>query len=204
MRIRIDALRESDWPRAGAIFAEGLATGLASFDTEVPSWREWDAAHLAQGRLAARAVGADGGADGELLGWAALLPVSDRCCYAGVAEESIYVAEAARGEGVGRRLLQALVERSEELGIWTLQAGIFPDNEASIALHQSCGFRVVGVRERLGQLDGAWKDVALMERRSARVGNGGAAPGGTGPGATGPGIGRGNDEGAPPPGVPSS
>ncbi len=165
MTLRIDRLRAEDWPRAGAIFAEGISTGLASFDTEVPSWERWDRAHLPDGRLAART-------GGELVGWAALLPVSDRCCYTGVAEESVYVAEAARGAGVGARLLGALVERSEELGFWTLQAGVFVENRASIGLHEKCGFRLVGVRERLGRLRGVWRDVALMERRSQRVGIG--------------------------------
>jgi len=177
----IDELREEDWPRAALIFAEGIATGLASFDTEVPSWKRWDEAHLPGGRLAAREAG------GELLGWAAMLPVSDRCCYAGVAEESVYIAEAARGSGVGTALLTALVERAEELGYWTLQAGIFTDNAPSIALHQKCGFRVVGVRERLGQLRGVWRDVALMERRSARVGSG-SDPSGKGEGRGEPGV----------------
>jgi phosphinothricin acetyltransferase len=123
----------------------------------------WDAGHLPCCRLVARA-------GGEALGWAALSPVSSRCVYGGVAEVSVYVAERARGRGVGRLLLSELVAASERHGIWTLQAGIFPENQASIALHQRAGFRLVGVRERLGSMDGRWRDVVLMERRSAIAG----------------------------------
>jgi phosphinothricin acetyltransferase len=155
----IATLGAGDWPAVRAIFAEGIATGDATFETQAPAWAEWDASHLADHRLVARL-------GGEVVGWAALSPVSDRCCYAGVAEDSVYVAARARGRGVGTALLAGLVERSERAGIWTLQAGIFPENAASVALHQRCGFRVVGVRERLGRLDGAWRDVLLLERRS--------------------------------------
>jgi phosphinothricin acetyltransferase len=159
----IRRLTESDWPAVAAIYAEGITTGNATFDADVPSWDAWDASHLPEQRLVAE----DGG---RVLGWAALSGVSDRCCYAGVAENSVYVAAEARGRGVGRALLERLVADAEAAGIWTIQAGIFPENEASVALHRRCGFRVVGVRERLGQLDGVWRDVLLLERRSEVVG----------------------------------
>ena len=175
--IRIEPLVPEDWPEVAAIYAEGIATGNATFETAPPTWERWDASHLPDHRLVARvAAGGSGGAlgpggalrPGEVVAWAALAPVSDRCVYAGVAEDSIYVAERARGLGVGRRLLTALVERAEEAGIWTVQTGIFPENTASVELHRRCGFRVVGVRERLGQLHGRWRDVLLLERRSTR------------------------------------
>jgi L-amino acid N-acyltransferase YncA len=163
--LRIEALRPPDWPAVATIYAEGIATGNATFETDVPSWERWDAGHLAGQRLVARA-----GPAGEVVAWAALAPVSDRCAYAGVAENSVYVAERARGLGVGRRLLSALVERGDEVGIWTIQTGIFPENTASLALHRDCGFRVVGVRERIGQLHGHWRDVVFLERRSLVAG----------------------------------
>ena len=161
---RIDALQAADWPAAAAIYAEGIAGGNATFEQDAPAWDAWDAGHLPGLRLAARA------ADGSLVGWAALSPVSGRCVYAGVAEVSVYVAGGAQGHGVGQALLERLVAESETAGLWTLQAGIFPENGASVALHQRCGFRVVGVRQRLGQLRGVWRDVLLLERRSALVG----------------------------------
>jgi phosphinothricin acetyltransferase len=163
--VLIEVSRAEDWPAVAAIYAEGIATGNATFETEVPSWERWDQTHLADHRLVARA-----GPAGEVLGWAALAPVSDRCAYAGVAENSVYVAEAARGLGIGRRLLAALVERADQAGIWTVQTGIFPENTASLALHRDCGFRVVGVRERIGQLHGRWRDVVFLERRSPIAG----------------------------------
>jgi L-amino acid N-acyltransferase YncA len=163
--LRIEVLRADDWPAVAAIYAQGIVTGNATFETEVPSWERWDAAHLAEPRLVARA-----GPGGEVLGWAALAPVSDRCAYAGVAEDSVYVAERARGLGVGRRLLTALLERADQAGIWTVQTGIFPENTASLVLHRDRGFRVVGVRERIGQLGGRWRDVVFLERRSSVVG----------------------------------
>ena len=146
------------------IYAEGIAAGHATFQTEAPSWQDWDAAHHPRPRLVARDE------DGRVLGWCALLPVSSRAVYAGVAEESVYVAAEARGRGVGRALLEAMVRESEAAGLWTLQAGIFPENAASIALHEACGFRVVGKRERIGRHHGAWRDVVLMERRSRATG----------------------------------
>jgi L-amino acid N-acyltransferase YncA len=160
----IDALRPEDWEPVRAIYLEGIATGHATFETAPPSWDKWDADHLRAARLVARDAGG-------ILGWAALCPVSGRCVYAGVAEVSLYVATAARGRGVGRRLLEALILASESEGIWTLQAGVFPENTASIAVHHRCGFREVGRRERLGKLKGTWRDVILLERRSPRVGS---------------------------------
>ena len=161
---RIDHLQAADWPAAAAIYLEGIAGGNATFEQSAPAWEVWDAGHLPGSRLAAR------GPDGALVGWAALSPVSGRCVYAGVAEVSVYVADRVRGQGVGRALLEQLVAASEAAGLWTLQAGIFPENAASVALHQRCGFRIVGRRERLGQLRGVWRDVLLLERRSAVTG----------------------------------
>ena len=158
----IEPLDAGDWPAARAIYQAGIATGDATFETGAPSWEAWDAAHLAAHRLVASK-------DDQVLGWAALAPVSDRCAYTGVAEDSIYVAPDAQGRGVGRQLLEALVSGAEQAGIWTVQTGIFPENQASVRLHQACGFRVVGVRERLGRLNGRWRDVLLLERRSPVV-----------------------------------
>ncbi|MBF9222804.1 GNAT family N-acetyltransferase [Hymenobacter ruricola] len=154
------------WPAVRAIYAEGLATGQATFATELPTWDAWDAGHLPACRL----VAAADDAPDQLRGWAALSPVSSRCVYGGVAEVSIYIAAAARGQGVGRALLAALVAESERQGLWTLQAGIFPENAASVRLHEAAGFRLVGRRERIGQLRGHWRDTLLLERRSATVG----------------------------------
>jgi phosphinothricin acetyltransferase len=159
----IEPMTPGDWDSVRAIYLEGIATGNATFEKSAPDWERWDAGHLQHCRLLARA-------GGEVLGWAALSPVSGRCVYGGVVEVSVYVAERARGRGIGLLLLSELVAASEHHGIWTLQASIFPENQASIALHQSAGFRVVGVRERLGSMDGRWRDVVLMERRSGVVG----------------------------------
>lgn len=163
MTIILDAMTPEDWPAVAAIYREGIATGLATFETDVPSWEAWDRGHLPVCRLVARC-------DGEVVGWAALSPVSGRCVYGGVAEVSVYIAESARGQGIGRWLLMALVEASETAGLWMLQAGIFPENRASIALHRTCGFREVGYRERIGRLHGVWRNTVLMERRSTVVG----------------------------------
>lgn len=166
----IETMAAADWEAVAAIYWEGIVTGDATFEQTVPTWEAWDAARMPSPRLVAR----DGcGAlvpPGEVLGWAALSPVSSRCVYAGVAEVSVYVAAAQRGRGVGRALLEALIVQSEAAGLWTLQAGIFPENAASIALHHRCGFRTVGRREKLGQLHGVWRDVLLLERRSPTVG----------------------------------
>jgi L-amino acid N-acyltransferase YncA len=155
-------MQPADWPSVAAIYAEGIATGIATFETVVPAYDAWDAAHLPGHRLVAVSRG-------SVVGWAALSAVSQREVYRGVAEDTIYVAESARGHGIGKALLRALASAAERAGIWTLQAAIFPENAMSIALHERCGFRVVGTRERLGKLDGAWRDVILMERRSTEV-----------------------------------
>jgi L-amino acid N-acyltransferase YncA len=162
-RIQIRALSEADWPAVRAIYLAGLATGHATFETEAPAWEAWKATHLLAPRLAAIS-------DGAVIGWAALGPVSARAVYAGVAEVSVYIAGEARGLGVGRALLQKLIADSETNGIWTLQANIFPENTASLALHKSCGFREVGRRERIGKMKGIWRDTILLERRSDKVG----------------------------------
>ncbi|MGD0485194.1 MAG: N-acetyltransferase family protein [Gemmatimonadales bacterium] len=163
MDVTIDEMRPDDWPAVCAIFAEGIATGQATFETAAPDFPAWDAAHLVTPRLVARGAGG-------VAGWAALSPVSRRSCYAGVAEVSIYVAERARGGRVGGRLLGALVAAAEAEGLWMLQAVVFPENEASVRLHLRGGFRVVGRRERIARRDGAWRDTLLMERRSPTVG----------------------------------
>ena len=160
--MRIQPLDPADWPAVRAIYEAGIATGNATFETTAPTWEAWDAAHLPGHRLLA--TDRD-----RVLAWAALAPVSDRCAYAGVAEDSIYVAPQAQGQGVGRALLAALIASAERAGIWTVQTGIFPENQASVRLHQACGFRVVGVRERLGRLHGRWRDVLLLERRSPLI-----------------------------------
>jgi phosphinothricin acetyltransferase len=158
--IEVREMRRRDWPAVAAIFAEGIESSDATFETRVPTWNEWDAAHLDDQRLVAYR-------GNEIVGWAALTPYSGRCAYSGVAEESVYVAARARGRGVGRALLETLIALSEAAGIWTLQAGVFPENKASLKLHFACDFRTVGLRERLGRTsDGVWRDVLLLERRS--------------------------------------
>ena len=156
----IEQMQAQHWPAVELIYAQGLATGNASFETDTPSWEQFQAGHLPGHLLVALEADA-------VLGWAVLSPVSDRCAYQGVAEDSVYVAEKARGRGVGRALLTQLTRRAESAGIWTVQAGIFAENTASIALHHACGFRTVGLRERLGQREGIWRDVLLVERRGS-------------------------------------
>jgi len=165
------------WPAVREIYREGIATGNATFETEVPDWEKWDSSHRKDCRLIALESRDEAVAEvpiplegAKVLGWAALTPVSSRRVYGGVAEVSVYVAAFARGRGVGKALLQALVRESEMNGTWTLQAGIFPENVPSISLHRSCGFRDVGVRRRIGRLRDIWRDVVLMERRSSTVG----------------------------------
>jgi L-amino acid N-acyltransferase YncA len=162
MEFRIEAMTAEDWPAVRAIYEEGMATGLGTFETEAPSWEAWNAARLPHSRLVARGT--------VVLGWAALSPVSKRPCYAGVAEFGVYVTEPARGKGVGRALLEALIESSEANGIWTLQGATIAENAASLALQEQCGFRIVGRRERIGKRDGVWRDTIITERRSRRVG----------------------------------
>ena len=172
--MKLQPMTAAHWPAVKAIYEQGLATGNATFQTEAPTWEEWDRGHLAPGRLVA--VDAGYGNTGQVLGWAALSPVSGRCVYGGVAEVSVYVAGAARGRGVGRQLLAALVTESEAHGLWMLQASIFPENTTSISIHAGAGFRTVGYRERIGQLHGVWRNTVLLERRSAVVGAESGAP----------------------------
>jgi L-amino acid N-acyltransferase YncA len=160
MDVEIEPMRAEDWPAVRAIYAQGIATGDATFDTEPPDWERWDAGHLAACRLVAR----DG--EGEVVAWAALSPVQRKSAYRGVAEGSMYVREDVRGTGVGRKLSRAMIEASEAAGIWTLELWIFPENRASITLCESFGFRIVGIRERIGQREGRWRDVVVMERRT--------------------------------------
>ncbi|MEZ4414358.1 MAG: N-acetyltransferase family protein [Gemmatimonadota bacterium] len=160
----IRSLEPSDWEAVARIYGEGIAGGNATFEARVPTWPEWDGKHVKTPRLVAVS------SSGDVNGWAALSPVSARPVYAGVAEVSVYVANGSQGRGVGRALLDALVTGSEGAGFWTLQAGIFPENVSSLRLHERCGFRVLGVRERVGRQGGVWRDVLLLERRSATVG----------------------------------
>jgi L-amino acid N-acyltransferase YncA len=157
--VEIRAMAPADWPEVETIFVDGIATGDATFETTPPSWDEFDAGKLPGHRL----VAVD---DGRVVGWVALSPTSSRDCYAGVVEHSVYVAEDARGRGVGRALLEALIESAEAAGLWTIESGIFPENAASLALHARVGFRVVGRRDRIAKLDGVWRDTILLERRS--------------------------------------
>lgn len=158
--LKIEPMTDADWPAVRAIYLEGIATGHATFETSAPEWEAWHAGHMKKCRLVARS-------NGDTVAWAALTPVSGRCVYAGVAEVSVYVAERMRGKKIGQLLLAALADESEKQGIWTLQAGIFPENAASIEVHRRCGFRIVGTREKLGKMNGIWRDVVLMERRSS-------------------------------------
>ena len=161
--MNIIPLRPKHWPSVRAIYEEGIATGNATFETSPPDWEAWDASHLHFARVIAEDKN-------EVLGWAALSRISDRCAYAGVAEVSVYVKALARGRGVGSALLAALIRQSEANNIWTLTAGIFPENETSVRLHEKAGFRILGVREKIGKLNGRWRDVLLLERRSRVVG----------------------------------
>ncbi len=160
--LRIRPMVPEDWSDVREIYAEGIETGLATFELEVPEWEAWDGGHLRVARLVAER-------EGVTVGWAALSPVSKRSCYAGVAEVTVYVRASARSTGVGKALLDELVASSERAGIWTLQAAMFSENRASIELHRACGFRLVGTRERIGRLRGVWKDTTLMERRSPAI-----------------------------------
>jgi L-amino acid N-acyltransferase YncA len=156
--VELRALTEDDWTAVADIYWEGMRDGLATFETEVPTWEEWDAAHLPGQRLVAEL-------SDEVVGWAALSPASRRGCYAGVVENSVYVARSARGRGIGRTLLERLIADADEAGIWMIQTSIFPENRASLALHERCGFRVVGMREQIAKRDGIWRDTVFLERR---------------------------------------
>ena len=155
-------MTEHDWEVVRSIYQEGMMTGQATFETQAPTWEYWDSNHHRFSRFVIVV-------DDEVKGWAALSRVSARQVYAGVAEVSVYVASAARGKGLGRQLLEALITDSERNGIWTLQASIFPENAASIELHRRCGFREIGRRERIAQLNGVWRDTVLLERRSSTL-----------------------------------
>jgi phosphinothricin acetyltransferase len=163
MRFTVEEMKKEDWPAVQVIYREGIETGDATFERMVPKWEEWDKKHLHDCRLVAKAAG-------KVVGWVALSPVSGRCCYSGVAEVSLYVKASARGQGIGKALLQEVIKQSETAGIWTLQGCSFRENVASLALQRACGFREVGYRERIGQINGVWKDAILMERRSKTVG----------------------------------
>lgn len=164
MNYKIEEIKASDWEQVASIYLEGIRTRKATFQIEVPTWESWDAGHVKSCRLAARS-------EDNLLGWVALSPTSSRCCYVGVAEVSIYIGEKYKGRGVGTALLENLIKLSEEQGFWTLQSGIIRENASSIALHKKCGFREIGMREKVGRMgNGVWHDVVLMERRSKVVG----------------------------------
>lgn len=161
--ILIRPMQPADWVSVAAIYGEGIATGFATFEKDIPGYESWDKNHLRECRLVAEK-------DHVVLGWAALSPVSDRCVYGGVAEVSVYVSTASRGMGIGTLLMEALIDQSEQQGLWTLQSGIFPENTGSIKLHEQIGFRRIGIRERVGKLDGVWRDNVIFERRSRKVG----------------------------------
>ncbi len=161
--VEIRPMLKEDWPSVAQIYAEGIATGFATFETDVPEYEAWDKNHLKHCRLVAER-------DGSIAGWAALSPVSGRCVYGGVAEVSVYVGKEFHGLGIGKLLMQQLIPESERQGLWTLQSGIFPENTASIKLHEKVGFRKIGYREKVGKLHGAWKDNLMFERRSRTVG----------------------------------
>jgi L-amino acid N-acyltransferase YncA len=163
MGLEIRVMTADDWEPVRSIYLAGIATGQATFEIDAPAWTNWDKTHLPAPRLVAVS-------DEKTVGWAALSPVSSRPVYAGVAEVSVYVDKDVRGRGVGASLLEALVTESEKNGVWTLQASIFPENAASISLHNSCGFREVGTRERIGKMKGVWRDTLLFERRSKLAG----------------------------------
>jgi len=163
MNLEIKHIRSKDWQAVNEIYKMGIETGIATFELEVPSWEKWDQSHLKSCRLAAWL-------NNTLVGWAALSPVSDRCVYGGVAEVSVYVDTNQSGKGIGTKLLENLVKASEKEGFWTLQAGIFRENEASIQLHKKVGFREIGYREKVGKKNGIWHDNIILEKRSKTIG----------------------------------
>lgn len=161
--VYIERMISSDWPSVAQIYQQGIETGCATFEKEVPDWDSWNESHIGSCRLVAKR-------EGNIVGWAALSPVSSRCVYGGVAEVSVYVEVNCRGDKIGEKLLLKLISESEKEGFWTLQSGMFPDNVASIKIHEKAGFRKIGFRERIGQLDGVWKDNIVMEKRSKIIG----------------------------------
>ncbi|MDB5122001.1 MAG: ywnH [Mucilaginibacter sp.] len=161
--MNIEPLTEKHWPEVAAIYKSGVATGNASFSLAEPDWNGWDKAHVKNCRLVATE-------NGTVLGWVALTAITDQCVFAGVAEVSVYVAENARGKGIGKQLLKTVIDESEKNNFWTLEARIFPENLASVKIHEENGFRIIGSRERIGQLNGVWRDTLLLERRSVKVG----------------------------------
>jgi phosphinothricin acetyltransferase len=164
MPIEITQMTEADWPEVARIYAAGIETGHATFETDAPTWEQWDSGHLSSCRLVAR--------DGpEIVGWAALSPVSDREVYAGVAEVSVYVDPLRAGEGIGTHLMEGLIDESETNGVWTLQSSVFRENGATLALHFRHGFREVGYRERIARHHGTWRNTVILERRSEVTGS---------------------------------
>ncbi|MDC6366146.1 MULTISPECIES: GNAT family N-acetyltransferase [Flavobacteriaceae] len=161
--MQIRNMTPKDWEQVSKIYAEGIETGIATFELSIPTYETWDQAHLNQCRLVAE--------EGQnILGWTALSPVSSRCVYGGVGEVSVYIAANSRGKGVGKSLMEKLIEESEAAGLWTLQSGVFPENKASIKLHEKVGFRYIGKREKVGKIHGVWKDNLLFEKRSKTIG----------------------------------
>ncbi len=162
--MRLRKMTQADWKSVSQIYAEGISTGFATFETTVPDFESWDKAHIKECRLVVEA-------NGKIMGWAALSPVSSRCVYGGIGEVSVYISTKSRGLGLGKTLLEKLIKESEAIGYWTLQSGIFPENEASVRLHKKVGFRFIGRREKVGKTkDGVWKDNLLFEKRSKNVG----------------------------------
>jgi L-amino acid N-acyltransferase YncA len=159
----LNPMEQQHWPKVREIYEQGIASGDATFQTTAPTWEEWDASHVKSSRIVALI-------EEEVVGWAALTPVSGRCVYAGVGEVSVYVSPLVQGKGVGKALLQELIRTSEADGFWTLTAGIFPENKASLRIHEQAGFKVLGIRERIGKMNGVWRDTVLLERRSNVVG----------------------------------
>ncbi|UUF12558.1 MULTISPECIES: GNAT family N-acetyltransferase [Flavobacterium] len=160
--MEIRKLSDKHWNQVKIIYQKGIDTGNATFQTSAPTWEDWDNSHLKSCRVVMQE-------DGNVIGWAALTPVSSRCVYAGVAEVSVYVDPEHSGKGIGLTLLNELVLQSEAEGIWTLQAGIFPENTASLRIHEKAGFRILGTREKIGKQNGIWRDTALLERRSSVI-----------------------------------
>ena len=163
MKLTFRFFDESDWGKISEIYEEGIKTENATFQTEIPNWSDWNNSHLTSCRIVVEL-------NNEIVGWSALSPISSRCVYGGVAEVSVYVSNSHSGQKIGTKLLKKLILESEKNGIWTLQAGIFPENIASLKIHSNLGFRKVGYREKIGKMKGKWRDTILMERRSQNIG----------------------------------